>query len=407
MRILIANDGFEDAGGVQQYLDAVAGALIARGHHVAVMHRDVVRGPGTSLFSSLPQFSVVTAGMDAAIAAARAWRPDVCYSHNMNVLEVDAALASTMPVVKFMHGYFGTCVSGLKQHAWPTPTPCDRAFGPMCAALFFPRRCGQASVTVLRRQYAWTRRQHDLFPRYRAIVVASEHMRREYLRNGADASSVQTIPLFATCAPLASPELPTAEPHVAFLGRMTPLKGSELLIQAVAIANAALGESIRLTMIGAGPDRARYQDIARRAGVNGDIIPWQTGPERFALLRRAHLVAIPSTWPEPFGLVGLEASANGVPAIAFNIGGITEWLRPGINGILVDAQPPTADAFGRALADAFVNRDRLVAMREQALGVARDMSLARHVDRLEQLLARCCDASDTQHVVKEARWARG
>src|SRR5581483_10530683 len=162
MRILIANDGFEDAGGVQQYLDAVAGALIARGHHVAVMHRDVVRGPGTSLFSSLPQFSVVTAGMDAAIAAARAW---------------------TMPVVKFMHGYFGTCVSGLKQHAWPTPTPCDRAFGPMCAALFFPRRCGQASVTVLRRQYAWTRRQHDLFPRYRAIVVASEHMRREYLRN--------------------------------------------------------------------------------------------------------------------------------------------------------------------------------------------------------------------------------
>ena len=40
MRILVANDGFGDAGGVQRYLDACIRGLVARGHTVAMLHRD-------------------------------------------------------------------------------------------------------------------------------------------------------------------------------------------------------------------------------------------------------------------------------------------------------------------------------------------------------------------------------
>ena len=45
MRILLANDGFGDAGGVQNYLDAVAGGLAARGHALALLHRDATPAP--------------------------------------------------------------------------------------------------------------------------------------------------------------------------------------------------------------------------------------------------------------------------------------------------------------------------------------------------------------------------
>lgn len=408
MRILLANDGFADAGGVQNYLDAVVGSLLARGHRVAVIHRDpIANGGDASVLAALPQFSVASAGVDAAIAAARAWQPDVCYSHNMNVLDVDRRLIAAMPVIKFMHGYFGTCVSGLKRHAWPTPRPCDRPFGPACAALFLPRRCGRASIRVLGAQYRWTAAQHDLLPSYRAIVVASDHMRREYVNNGVDAGRVHVVPLFPTCEPVAAPAAPTEEPSVAFLARMTPLKGGALLVRAVGIALAQLHTRITLTMVGDGPERPQCEAVARHHGVDCAFVGWQPGPERFDAVRRAHLVAVPSVWPEPFGLVGLEAAAFGVPAIAFDVGGIAQWLRPGVNGILVEADPPRAETFADALVSAFRDRAQLAAMRPKALAVAREMSLARHVDRVEQLLRECSSTAASDGVGREARWARG
>ncbi len=120
---------------------------------------------------------------------------------------------------------------------------------------------------------------------------------------------------------------------------------------------------------------------------------WQDDSTRFDAVARADLLAMPSLWPEPFGLSGLEAAALGVPAIAFDVGGVRDWLRDGVNGILVGGNPPRAAALGEALASAFADRGSLAAMRPRALAVAREMSLARHVDRLEALLDRCAAKS--------------
>lgn len=387
MRILIANDGFGDAGGVQSYLDVVLAGLHARGHALAMVHRDpeggALRVSGAA--DDVPQFSVADADLARTLESVRAWRPDVVFSHNMNRLEVDDALADVAPVVKFMHGYFGTCIGGLKHHAFPTERPCDRVFGPACVALYLPRYCGQLSVTKLVGQYEWAVRQRRLFGVYRALVVASEHMRREYARHGIDASRIHANALFPTHA--AAGAAAAAEPTVAFLGRMTPLKGGDVLIRAVADASARLGRSIRLVMVGDGPVRAAWERLARDRRVEADFVGWRHGDDRWPFLRRAHVVAVPSLWPEPFGLVGLEASALGVPAIAFDVGGIREWLRPGRNGVLVRADPPTVDALADALTDLFRRPNDLATMRETSLGVARDLSVARHLDRLEAILA--------------------
>jgi glycosyltransferase involved in cell wall biosynthesis len=74
------------------------------------------------------------------------------------------------------------------------------------------------------------------------------------------------------------------------------------------------------------------------------------------------LLAVSSVWPEPFGLVGHEAMSHGLPVVAFDAGGISEWLIDGENGFLV----PWKDT------------DRFAARIEQLL---RDKELGRRLGR--------------------------
>jgi glycosyltransferase involved in cell wall biosynthesis len=73
------------------------------------------------------------------------------------------------------------------------------------------------------------------------------------------------------------------------------------------------------------------------------------------LLASAGLLVVPSLWPEPFGLVGFEAAAQGVPVAAFRVGGIPEWLIDGVSGHLAELQPDPVvgmrDAIVLALTD--------------------------------------------------------
>ncbi|HYM23049.1 MAG TPA: glycosyltransferase family 4 protein [Vicinamibacterales bacterium] len=391
MRILIANDGFGDAGGVQSYLDRVAGGLVARGHAIAILHRDAKPAPfAADATYSLPQFSVATRGVDAALDDAGVWRPDVCFSHNMDRLEVDRAMAARWPLVKFMHGYLGTCIGGQKRYGFPAPVPCDRVFGRPCLALYGPRHCGELTVSKFVGQYRWACAQRDVFPAYRAVVVASDHMKREFTRNGIAADRIFVNPLFPTHDE--APEAPEAlsgtgasnPATVAFMGRMTVLKGGDLLLRAVADASARLGRPVRAVMIGDGPQLEPWRRLAGTLGVDATFTGWLKGADRWNLVRTTTLLALPSTWPEPFGLVGLEAAALGVPAIAFDVGGVRQWLRPEQSGVVVSG-PPRADTFAGALASVLGDPSRLDSLRRGAIAVAREMTLDAHLDRLETI----------------------
>ncbi len=388
MRLLISNDGFQDPGGVQTYLDAIVTGLAARGHDIAMLYSDHVpamASPETS--HTLPHFSVGRDGLDETLAAIARWHPQVCYSNNMIDLEVDRRLLTIGPVVKFMHGYFGTCVSGLKMFGLPVPKPCHRKFGAACVALYLPRRCGGLNVARIPGQYLWAREQHALFDRYSALVVASAHMRDEYVNNGADRRRVHVNPLFVSGTRLPREAGDEIALSVVFLGRMTRLKGGDLLVRAVALASARLGAPVHLAMVGDGPERVTWERLASHLNVSATFTGWQNGEERWRWIQRATLLAVPSVWPEPFGLVGLEAAVLGVPAIAFDVGGIREWLTPGENGYLVAGDPPRASAFADGLVTAFREPATLRAMGEKASSVARCLSLDRHLDQLEEILA--------------------
>lgn len=390
MRILLANDGLGDAGGVQSYLESVTRGLGARGHELAFFHC------GTGTASEMGRFPAVEtffggggAAAASAFGRARSWAPDLCFSHNMNSLGLEEQFQQAWPVVKLMHGYFGTCIGGLKTHSMGTLRPCGRRFGQACLAHYLPRRCGQMSLSKMFRQYRWAARQNALFGGYAAVVVASRHMRREYVANGAPAERVHVAPLFPTGARGCRPGVEVAregnEPHVLFMGRMTKLKGGDVLIRAVAEARRRAGLRVKLTMAGDGPQRASWELLARELGVPHRFTGWVNEEGREGLLDEASLLAVPSVWPEPFGLVGLEAARAGVPSVAFDVGGVGEWLKDGVNGLLAPASPPDHRSLSAALVKAFSSPERLGEMAAAARRMAGEMSVEKHLDTLEEI----------------------
>ena len=104
-------------------------------------------------------------------------------------------------------------------------------------------------------------------------------------------------------------------------------------------------------------------------------------PEELAReFAEAAVVAVPSLWPEPFGLVGIEGFAAGRPAVGSATGGIPEWLEHGVSGLTVPAGKvrPLADALGQLLDDEPRRRAMGEAGREI---VASRYSLASHSPR--------------------------
>jgi len=385
MKIVVAHESIDTQGGVESYLHSAIGELRARGHQIALLYQR--RSAGGSLLGTIADetVGVEEVGLDGALAQIRSWGPDICYSHNMGALDIDRALLREWAVVKMLHGFFGTCVSGLKMHRFPSEHACHRTFGPACLAMYFPRRCGQLSPRAMLEGYRWALDQRALFPRYRSIVVASRYMRDEVTRHGAPPDRTEVLSLFSTVR-ADGPRVGPQQDTVLFAGRMTTLKGGHVLVAAAARAGRKLGRAVRLVMAGEGPQKESWRQLASTLGVQAEFPNWVAPGDRARVYGAAALVAVPSLWPEPFGLTGLDAAALGIPAVAFNVGGIADWLTDGSNGRLVD---PAAGEYGFADAVASV-LDAPVAERERmgchSLQVARRLSVAAHVDKLETIL---------------------
>ncbi len=267
MRILIATTHRMVVGGVETYLRALLPVLVARGHELSLLYEDVDAPGSAAVDDGVPDVPCWHFAGPDALRAAADWRPDVCFAHGLAAPQREAALLERFAVVLFAHNYHGTCISGSKCHSFPRAQPCGRTLGPLCLALHYARRCGGLNPRTTLRQYALQQRRRELLPRYRAVVVASRHMREEMVRHGVPAERVELLPLFP---PGVEPdrEPPAARPwtqRLLFAGRLTDLKGGAYLVPALAHARRALGRRLELVVAGDGPQRPALERL-RGAG---------------------------------------------------------------------------------------------------------------------------------------------
>jgi glycosyltransferase involved in cell wall biosynthesis len=97
-----------------------------------------------------------------------------------------------------------------------------------------------------------------------------------------------------------------------------------------------------------------------------------------------------SVWPEPFGAAGLEAMRCGLPVVAFDAGGIREWLLDGVNGFLV----PWMDrgAFARSVDTLLADKVLASRLGQRGRQLADErFNLDGYIDGIEGLLGRAAD----------------
>jgi glycosyltransferase involved in cell wall biosynthesis len=398
MRIGIVNWSRRELGGAESYLGNVIPELRRTGHEVALwseldqpLDRDLIPLP-----EGTPEWCAAELGLERALEALRAWEPDLLYVHLTTGPEVEGAILDVAPAVLFAHGYFGTCISGTKMRKSPVPAPCDRQFGWQCLLRYYPGRCGGLSPLTMIREYRRNVRRRDLLGEYRAVVTNSAHMRHEYVNHGCPPERVHAVPLPVPFPEHAGPErAPRAREgwNLLFAGRMDLLKGGRVLLDALPEAARALRAPLHVTFAGDGPDREEWERLAEgareRAGgrLSTEFVGWKRGEEMEPLWAGADLLVVPSVWPEPFGLVGPEAGLRGVPAAAFAVGGIPDWLVDGVNGHLAPADPPTAAGLAQAIVRSLRDPAEHASLRAGAARLARRFSRDAHLQALTRIFA--------------------
>ena len=391
MRILVVNYHRGLVGGLETYLQGVIPALHACGHEIALLYKTEAGDSSARIDSGggcRSVWRVPEPGSDVP-AELVSWKPDVVYLHEPPDWECHTSLLDRFAVVMFAHNYFGACATGRKMHAFPQPVPCSRRCGPACLILHYPRRCGGLNPIGMVRSYRTQMAGQALLGRHNAMAVASEHMRTEYLRHGVEPERIHVVPL-PPAGVNADPVAPTrngSRDRLLFVGRLTDLKGVDYLLRAIGPAQRALGRPLTLTVVGSGAEENQLRSLSQQLGLNVEFTGWLGFPERIRRMRENDLLVAPSLWPEPFGLVGIEAGCVGLPAVAYEVGGVTEWLRPGKSGELAPGNPPTAPGLADAIVRALANRDHYQHLSRGAWEVAREFTPASHLDKLLPILA--------------------
>jgi glycosyltransferase involved in cell wall biosynthesis len=402
MRIAITNLHRALVGGAETYLDTVIPALAAAGHQIAFFS-ELGSSPSAQrirLPASAPAWCASEMGLPQALAALESWRPDIIYVHAMDDLPTAARIIEVAPAILFAHGYYGTCISGNKMFAAPRPRPCARRFGWRCLVHFYPHRCGGLNPLRMWDDYQKQSARLGLMTRYAAILTASTHMRAEFVRNGLPAQHVHVLRLPIVPRRLPSPgtakvqaaPAPDRELQLLFVGRMIGPKGGPIMLDTLPLVAASLKRPLAVTFVGDGPDRMLWEQKARRAraanpNLNIEFTGWLDSSQLDQLMLYSGLLVVPSTWPEPFGLVGVEAGLRGLPAAAFAVGGIPEWLSDGVNGRLAPGDPPNAAGLARAIVECVRDPAEHMRLRRGALEMASSFGLNAHLNALLAILA--------------------
>ena len=172
----------------------------------------------------------------------------------------------------------------------------------------------------------------------RRVIVVSQDLKAKLLRLCPGvAETIEVIPMGVELSESVSQrhDLP-GKKRVLFIGRLTPIKGVNLLLEALRGQHA-----VELVVAGDGEQKRELEALARRYSIDAKFVGRVTARERDHLLSTSDVVVIPSLIladgrTEGMPVICLEAMAAGRPVVAARVGGLSEIIKDGVNGLLFD-----------------------------------------------------------------------
>lgn len=357
MRILVLHEYNRSYGGGEQYLHDTCAALREMGHRIALVCVEEWNG---GFIPSDQTYGVAhSVGLRMGL---RLWpeyesilqreQPHVVYINGILRHFVSPLILGRViqrcPSVLFVHHSGLFCHNAMKVLAtsqrrceWPLGFHC---FQEGCVSALEGSAYARLRTAVLGMWRARALRG------CRRVIAPSQFVGREMVRNGFAPERVCVLPYF-TCRVSISP-VQTGEPQILWVGRADGGKGLDHFLGCLARLRdgawqaVVVGDDTTSPEVQAMLDRAGMADRVRCLGrLEGGALDQQYAAAR--------VVVFTSRWAETFGQVGIEAMAFGKPVVAFEVGGVGEWLADGVTGYLVPRNDVEgmADRLSRLLAD--------------------------------------------------------
>lgn len=337
-RIRFVNQYAGIIGGIERYMERTARLLRRNGFTVDCCYEEKAKDPERFL-----------AACDRTVTISDAiGSPDPGYDltvlHKVRDAAAVRALRNSGRTAVFVHDHEYYCPR--KSYYYPiTRKNCSRSYCKLlcgcCATLRRPSGDNTLGANFGGFAALWREiRACDHF------IVLSGFMRDILIRQGVPAEKISLIPP-SIPIPAAGERYPSSGmPHILSIGQLIRGKGVDLLLNAM----RSVKTPCVLDIVGTGNDEWHLKELAAPLGASAVFHGYSSDPDKTFSGVRA--VVLPWRWQEPFGLVGPEALAHGIPIVGFDVGAVREYLIDGETGLLVP--PGDTGALANAI-DAILN----------------------------------------------------
>ena len=329
-RIRFVNQYAGIIGGIERYMERTALLLRRNGYSVDCCYAEKAQDPERFL-SSFDRAETFSEAMEHP-----ADEYDLTVLHKVRDAAAVRKLRESGRTAVFVHDHEYYCPR--KSYYYPvTRKNCSRSYCELlCGCCAMLRR--PAPDNTFRTNFGGFA---ALWKEIRAcdeFIVLSGFMRDILVRQGIPAEKITLIPPAIT-VPATAPEQNAgpdntknaATPHILAIGQIIRGKGVDLLLDAMRHVKTPCV----LDIVGTGNDEAYLKELAAPLGPSVVFHGYSPNPDD--AFRGVRAVVLPWRWQEPFGLVGPEALAHGVPLVGFDVGAIREYLEDGETGLLVSA----------------------------------------------------------------------
>jgi glycosyltransferase involved in cell wall biosynthesis len=303
--------------------------------------------------------------------------------HDAKILK---SITNECPAVYTVHNHNLYCPSGSK-YLHGQARVCDRKMNILgCTWGNLIDGCGSRRPEKIISSFERAYSELETIKKLGITAIAnSDYVRSQLIANGLPASQVVTLK--CGIAVPQSNHLPLDksthnQQRILFAGRIVPEKGLGWLLRTMPLLDAR----IHLDIAGEGWAMPQVRQLAETLNISDRITwhGWCQSEKLEDLYRQSFAVIFPSVWPEPAGLVTLEAYARFRPVITSDVGGIPEHVQAEKTGILVEQN--NTQQLAVAIADLANDFDR-----SRAIGIAgndlfhSEFTLAIHAQRLKAI----------------------
>jgi len=385
-------------GGAEGNMRQTANELASRGHTIGLLHGKEM--PGNLIAEWEERFSSCFAlgGGDNGSkvgAVLEDFEPDLVYVHKMADLDVlETLLESSLPQVRMVHDHDIYCLRSYKYHYSSrkicTQPASFRCVFPCCATL---ARNHGPGFPIKWASYRAKKREIKLNQRFQRLVVNSNYIRDELLRNGFDGRKIEIHVPVQNGDGVSEQSNFSDRNLLLFAGQIIRGKGVDVLLESL----AKVKTRFECVILGDGGHRSYCEKLSRQLGLSDRVQFMGFVPQHEVkkFYKDCSVFVVSSVWPEPYGMVGPEAMRHGLPVVAFDAGGIKEWLQDGYNGYLV----PWMDrgAFGARVDELLNNKSLARQMGGRGREwVAQNCDFGEYIGKLEGMFERVIAEAGTK-----------